>query len=246
VISRPRVLAGATAELGWYRLAERDAPGRPTRDRRLHTASARLVRDAAPGRADFEVEAAWQLGTVSMSTTPGAAALAVSAGMVHAAAGWSFASPAKAHLALGFDWVEGDGPGGRYNRFDTLFGGRRFEWSPSGIFSAIGRANILAPSLRLDVAPGKRFDAMVLYRPMWLASRSDAFSNTGVADSTGRSGRFAGHQIDSRARLWLVPGRLRAEVNYDFVAKGRFLATAPNAPRTGNTHYGAFGLSASF
>ncbi|MBN9465883.1 MULTISPECIES: alginate export family protein [Caulobacteraceae] len=63
LVSRPRVIAGALAEIGYFGLAERDAPGRPTRNRHLHNISARLIRDPAPGKADFEVEGIYQLGS---------------------------------------------------------------------------------------------------------------------------------------------------------------------------------------
>lgn len=243
--SRPRVLLGATGELGVYRLVERDAPGRPTRDRHLTTISARLVREARPGRWDFELEGAWQTGRTSTGTAATAAMQDVAAAMVHAGLGYSFAGPARLRATLTYDWVSGDRPGGANNRFDTLFGGRRFEFPPAGILAVIGRANISAPGARLDLAPGKRFDAAAVYRPMWLASRSDAFSQTGVIDRAGGSGRFAGHSLDLRARYWLVPGRLRGEVDYDWIGKGRFLRQAPNAPHAGDTHYAAFALTAS-
>lgn len=246
LISHPKTVAGASAELGYYRLLEKDWHGHPTRDRNLHTFTARLLREPKAGKLDFEVEGAWQLGRISTSAAANAPTEALDAGLVHASVGYLFPGHAKAHVTLAYDWVSGDRPGGSYNRFDTLFGMRRAEWGPSGLFSAIGRANITGPSVRFEVAPGKRFDAMVLYRAMWLASRTDAFSTTGVVDKTGASGSFAGHQVDTRLRYWLVPGFLRAEANFDWIAKGRFLKTAPNAPATGNTRYGAFGLTATF
>lgn len=246
LVSRPRTLAGGAVELGYYRLLEKDRPGRATRDRDLHTFSARLVREPKAGKFDFELEGAWQSGRISAGASATAARLPVDAGMVHASMGYSFSGPARLRASAAWDWVEGDRPGGSYNRFDGLFGGRRFEYPPSGIFAAVGRANISGPSLRLEAAPGKRLDVMALYRAMWLASRRDAFSTTGVIDATGASGRFAGHQIDTRLRYWVVPALLRAEVNYDFVAKGRFLTDAPNAPRTGDAHYLTAGFTATF
>lgn len=246
LVSRPHTLAGGSVELGYYRLLEKDRPGRPTRDRDLHTFSARLLREPKAGKLDFELEGAWQTGRTSTGTAAGAVRVAVDAGLVHGSLGYTFPGPARLHLTLAADWVEGDRPGGAYNRFDSLYGGRRFEWAPSGIFAAIARANTVAPSIRLEAAPGKRFDVMAVYRPMWLASRTDSFSTTGIVDATGASGSFAGHHLDSRLRYWLVPALLRAEVNYDFVARGRFLTTAPNAPRTGNTHYVTTSLTASF
>lgn len=156
---------------------------------------------------------------------------------VHVDAGYSFPGPARLRVSLEFDQASGDGPGRTFRRFDTLFGMRRADLAPAGIYSAIGRTNILTPGLRIEAAPGKRFDAFAVYRAMWLADRTDAFSTTGVRDPTGQSGRFAGHQVEARMRYWLVPGLLRAEVNGVWLAKGRFLNSAPNAPRTGDTHY---------
>ncbi|RZA11466.1 MAG: hypothetical protein EOP93_23400, partial [Lysobacteraceae bacterium] len=97
------------------------------------------------------------------------------------------------------------------------------DLAPAGIYNAIARANIMTPGLRVEVAPGKRVDAFAVYRAMWLADRTDAFSTTNVRDSSGRSGRFAGHQLETRVRYWLVPGFLRAEVNALWLARGRFL-----------------------
>jgi hypothetical protein len=65
-------------------------------------------------------------------------------------------------------------------------------------------------------------------------------------DVTGASGSFAGHQLEARFRYWLVPSFLRAEVNALWLAKGRFLETAPNAPTTGDTQYLATALTATF
>ena len=122
-------------------------------------------------------------------------------------------------------------------RFDTLFGSRRADLGSAGVYNAIGRSNISSPEVRVEIAPGKRFDAFVGYRAFWLAEPTDAFSTTGVRDASGRSSRFAGRQVDTRLRYWLVPGLLRGEVDVVWLAKGSFLAIAPNGPRTGDTHY---------
>lgn len=81
---------------------------------------------------------------------------------------------------------------------------------------------------------------------MWLASRTDAFSTTGVRDSSGRSGNFAGHQIEARARYWIIPSRLRFEFDSLLLAKGRFLTEAPSAPPKKWARYTSFNLTASF
>jgi hypothetical protein len=43
-----------------------------------------------------------------------------------------------------------------------------------------------------------------------------------------------------------MPGFLRGEIDGVWLAKGRFLKTAPNAPRTGDTHYLATAVTATF
>lgn len=89
-------------------------------------------------------------------------------------------------------------------------------------------------------------DAFAAYRAMSLANCTDAFSTTGVREASGRSGNFAGHQVEARVRFWLAPGLLRAEVNGVWLAKGRFLKTASNTPATADTLYMATGMTASF
>ncbi|MFC3098401.1 alginate export family protein [Alteraurantiacibacter palmitatis] len=246
LVSRPRVVAGALVEIGYIGLTERDAPGRPTRNRHLHNVSARLIRDPAPGKADFEVEGIYQFGSVRSSLAADAPELDVSAWFLHADAGYTFPGPLKARLSVEYDHASGDGSGRSYGRFDTLFGMRRADLAPAGIYAQIGRANISTPGVRLEMAPTPRLDGFVAYRAMWLAERTDAFSTTGVRDPSGRSGSFAGHQIEGRVRWWLIPNLLRAEINGAWLGKGRFLEDAPNAPRTGNTRYVSIAVTAGF
>ena len=246
VFARPHAIAGATAELTYLHFHEAITPGRPNRERRLDTYGGRLFRAPAPGHWDFEIEGYHQTGSIAASTASGAARLPVAASFVRAGFGYAFANRAKMRLSLAYDYASGDGPGGHFARFDTLFGSRRGDLGPSGIYAEIGRTNLSSLEVRAEIAPGKRFDAFVGYRAFWLAEPSDAFSTTGVRDATGRSGSFAGHQVDTRLRYWLVPGVLRGEVDAVWLAKGRFLLTAPNAPRTGDTHYLSTGLTATF
>lgn len=245
-LSRQRLFGQTMAEIGYVRLKERDAPGRPTRNRDLHSVSARIIREPATGRFDYELEGIGQLGATRTGLAEVAPRSGVSAWFVHADLGYSFPGPLRARLSLEYDRASGDGPGGRYGRFDTIFGMRRADLAPAGIYAQIGRANISTPGLRIEVAPGKRLDAFAVYRAMWLAARTDGFSTTGVRDPLGRSGSFAGHQVEGRMRWWLIPRVLRGEVNAAWIAKRRFLRTAPNAPDTGNTRYVSVALSGSF
>jgi hypothetical protein len=246
MIGRARAIGPAMLELSYFHLGERDAPGRPTRDRSLDTYGGRILREPATGRLDYEVEAFYQTGHVNASLAASALRQPVAASFVHADAGYSFPGPWKPRLSVEFDRASGDRAGGRYGRFDTLFGMRRADLAPSGLYNAVARANIVTPGVRLEVTPGKRWDAFAVYRAMWLDARTDAFSTTGVRDATGQSGRFAGHQLEGRLRAWIIPARLRFEFDGLLLAKGRFLRDAPNAPARRWTRYTSFNLTASF
>lgn len=238
---------GATLEGSYYRLDERDKAGRPTRDRALDTYGGRIIRDPKAGRFDFEVEVLRQTGEISISTAPGAARQAVSAAFAHADTGYSFKHPWRPRLSAEIDWVEGDRPGGKYNRFDTLFGMRRADFPPSGLFAAIGRANIVTPGVRLELTPPGAWDAMAGVHGLWLEADRDTFSTSNVRDATGASGRYAGVQMEGRWRYWLIKDRLRGEFDGVWLSKGRFLKDAPNAPRNGSQErYVSLNLTASF
>lgn len=227
-------------------LDERDAPGRPTRNRRLRTLDARVIRNPAPHRFDYEAEAAYQFGHARSGTAANAARLDVGAYFVHLDAGYQFADRWKTHLSAEYDRVSGDRGAGRYNRFDTLFGMRRADFAVSGLYNAIARANISTPGLRLEATPSPRLDGFVTARAMWLDSATDAFSTTAVRDARGRSGKFAGEQLEGRVRYWLLPDQLRFEADAAWLHKGRFLETAPNTPTPRDTAYLSLNLTANF
>lgn len=123
---------------------------------------------------------------------------------------------------------------------------RRADLAPAGLYNAVARTNIVTPGIRLEATPSKRWVWFAVYRAMWLASRTDAFSTTSVRDSAGRSGKFAGHQVEARVRYWIIPSRVRFEFDGLLLAKGRFLKNAPNALTAKWTRYTSFDLTASF
>ena len=122
---------------------------------------------------------------------------------------------------------------------------RRADLAPAGLYNAIQRSNVISAGARVEAQPGRRTDVMATLHPMWLAAREDAFSSTGVRDATGRSGSFAGTQLDARVRHQPLPW-LRLEVDGVLLAKGRFLMDAPNAPRGRWTRYLSLNAMASF
>lgn len=236
LLSRAQTVAGAMAEIGFVHFGERDAPGRPTRDRSLDTVSARLIRDPAPGVWDFEIEGILQRGSVSTSLAANAPRQEVAAWFVHGDLGYTFAGGWTPRIALEYDHASGDGAGGRYGRFDPILGMRRADLAPGALYNAILRSNFISPGLRLEAVPGTKTDLMVSARSFWLAAREDAFSSTGVRDPRGQSGSFAGHQLDARLRYRLTKD-IRLEADVVLLAKGRFLREAPNAPPGSWTRY---------
>jgi hypothetical protein len=236
LVTRTYTVAGAMAEIGFIHFGERDAPGRATRDRSLDTLSARLIRDPKPATWDFELEGIVQRGSTSSSLAADAATQDVRAWFVHADLGYTFAGGWKPRIGLEYDHASGDGRGGSFGRFDPILGMRRADLAPGALYNAILRSNFISPGVRLEAVPGAKSDLMVSYRPFWLAAREDAFSSTGVRDPNGRSGSFAGHQLDARLRYSLTP-KIRLEADVVLLAKGRFLREAPNAPPGAWTRY---------
>lgn len=243
-----KAFGNVSAEVYGYRLAEEDRTTRLTRNRHLVTAGMRLRRAPAKGQFDFEGEGAWQSGTARATTAASDVRdLDVRAGFAHVEAGWTVAKGWTPRISAMFDYASGDGrDAGTWGRFDTLFGARRADFGSVALYGPVGRANLISPGLRLEAKPSKRLDLMTSLRGLWLARANDSFASTGVRDRTGASGRYAGMQVEARARRWLVPERLRLEVGGAYLAKGRFLENAPNAPATGDTRYVHVDLAASF
>lgn len=232
---RIRDAIGATqVELAYLRLAEHDHGGFDTLDRRLQTIDLRFSREAKAGVLDHELEAAYQFGEASTADTPDARHGDVSAGLLHAAAGYTFDTPFRPRVGLFYDYASGNGRSRKLHRFDTLFGSRRDDFGPSGTYGGIARENISAPGIRFEAKPGKRVELLADYRGIWLASLYDRFY--GVTDATGRSGRYAGTQLEGRVRYWLIPDHLRLESNAALLAKGRFLRDAPTAEAGDERH----------
>ncbi len=221
-----------------FRLQERDARGFLTRNRRLWTVGGRLATSAAPRRADYELEAAWQSGTArATSLATDVTDRRVSAVFVHGGLGYGLPGAWKPRLRVAADYASGTSGGNRIGRFDTLYGARSFEFAPSGLYGEVARANLISVETRLELVPTSRTDVYVAVRPLWLTDATDSFGQTGVRDVTGASGRQVGTQFEARARWWAIPERIRMAAGGVYFAKGRFLRDAPNAPATGDTRY---------
>ena len=236
-----------TVEAYGYRLAENDSRDILTRNRHLWTDGARLIRSPAAHAWDYEVEAMAQGGHArATAAASDRTDLPVAAGNVHATIGRSLPGAWKPRLALMGDYASGQRSGRRLTRFDTLYGARVFEFGPTSLFGAVQRANLVSVELFGEVKPDTRSDLSASIRPLFLASATDSFATTGVIDRTGAAGTHAGTEIEARYRRFLVPDKLRVSVGGAFLAKGRFLREAANAPATGDTTYGFVEVTETF
>lgn len=230
-----------SAEVYLYAFDESDDPGeRQTPDRRLTISGLRIRRESRPTHWDFEIELVRQTGSRRASAAPSdERVLDIDAHFAHVALGYTFAGRGSPRLAVEYERGSGDSdPGdGRWERFDALYGNRRIDLAPTGIYGALGRENIVTWGVRASRALGDRADTFIAFRTLKLAAAADAFASTGVRDSTGRSGRDAGAQVDARYRHWLRPNVLRLEVGATFLSRGDFFRTAPNANRQGDPLY---------
>ena len=245
-LTKPGLVGRANLDLYFFGLSERDAPKYLTKNRELYTPGLRLYSDPKPGKTDFEFEGAYQFGSTRTSTVATAPEKQVSAYFIHAEVGHQFAGAWVPRVSLEYDRASGDKGGKDYTRFDSLYGPRRPDYGPTGIYGPFGRNNISSPGIRLEVTPDKRWDGFVMYRAAWLDSATDSFANTGVKDASGRSGTFAGQQIEGRVRYWIVPKLLRLDTGAALLINGRFLRQAPNANAYGNPIYGYADITATF
>jgi hypothetical protein len=234
-------------ELYVFGLHENDEPNLATRDRRLYTPGLRWFKDPAPGQIDLEIEAAYQVGTSRASTkSTDTSTLDHAAHFEHAQVGYTFGLPWDPRFVAQYDYASGDNNPNDHsnNRFDTLFGARRFEFGPTGIWGAFARSNINSPGYRLIVKPQSTVSAMIGHRLYWLASSRDAWTTTPVTasgtlqDPTGRSGSFVGHQFEASVSWAVLPKNLTVEAGWAHLSKGDFAKNAPGAPRDhGDTDY---------
>lgn len=232
------LVPGVQGELYWLHLKEQDTAGLATANRNLTTTGARLLKRPAKSQFDLELESAYQFGESRSSTTSNAD-LDHLAFFHHAEAGYTFDAGWKPRLALQFDYASGDASGtdGENNRFDTLFGARRWEFGPTGIFGALARANLVSPGWRVTVVPKDGVDFMLAHRVAYLASATDSYTPGGVRDATGNSGDEIGQLVEARVRWTLIPGNLSLDFGVAHLFAGEFLENAPNASGNGDTNY---------
>ena len=185
-------------------------------NRQYSTVGGRLVRSPTSGSADLEIESVWQFGRTD--------GLAHKAHFQHGTIGYQFSVTWQPRLAFQYDFASGDEnpEDQRFGRFDTLFGARRFELNPTGIYGPFTRSNLHTPGLRVSANPTNDFRMSVFYRAFWLAESRDAWVGPMLQDPTGTAGRFLGNQIEI-STIWQLFPSLNAEIGYAHFFKGSFI-----------------------
>jgi hypothetical protein len=194
-------------------------PARPaTRDahRTYTTVGGRLFKLPRPGELDYELETVWQTGRRGVMDH--------FAYFQHSEIGYTFNLPWIPRLLVNHDYASGDRPDDdQHQRFDTLFGARRFEaYGPTGIWGPFFRSNLNSLGWRLIVAPAPNVIVQFAHNVRYLAESTDSFVGSGLRDRTGNAGNELGQDVEIRAQ-WGVSHNLNFDVGYARWFKGSYL-----------------------
>lgn len=199
--------------------------GRTSRD--LGTAGFRYLVPAAPGKIFGEAEIAYQFGGRGQSD--------VSAYFAHGSIGKQFDVAMKPKLRFALDVASGnDTNDADWNRFDTLFGARRFEYGPTGIYGTIGRRNIVSPEIRVSFKPAQDVTVMVAARTLRLNSAADGWRE--APDTTG-TGSDVGDQVECRVRWDVAPKSVRLEGGAVYFSGDTFRQTSTLGRQTDTNYF---------
>lgn len=228
---------GVNAEMYLYHLDEGDSAKSQTRNRRYFTPGGRLYIKPAKGEVDFQLETIGQFGTIHTSATNNKA-LQHEAWYQHVDLGYTVDMNWKPRFAVLYDYASGDEnpTDGNDERFDTLYGARRFEFGATGIYGAFGRSNINSPGYNVGFSPLSNVQVGLNHRFYWLAEKKDAWTTSGLSDAKGKTDDYIGHQIELTSR-WDVNSSLNFETGWAHLFKGEFAKNAPKAPDTQDVDY---------
>ena len=232
--------SGVEDEWYYYNLDEQDYADIATKDRDLHTLGSRLYVPPRPSQFDMEVEFAMQWGHSRASKSSAALHdLDHMAYFMHLELGYQSNIVGNPRVALEFDFASGDDDptDGDNNRFDSLYGVRRGDFGPLGIFGPLSRTNIVSPGVRLQFNPASDMTVIATHRAFWLANDKDIWATARLQDATGRSGSYLGQQLEARWRWDLFPDNLRLEVGGAYFFKGSFARKVPNASPDKNSTF---------
>ena len=188
--------------------------------RTFSTFGVRLYKNPEIGRLDYEIESVGQTGNRGNTDH--------FAHFQHINLGYSFDLPWSPRFLIHYDYASGDrNPNdSQSSAFDTLFGGRRFEYMATGNFGPFFRSNISSPGWRVIVTPAKGWKFQLKQRFWYLATSRGAFAGSGVRDATGGSGNYLGHDLEVRVQ-WKISNNLEFDASYDHWFKGSYFDRLP-------------------
>ncbi len=211
------------AELYWLRLDNRSVSFNGTAGyEHLNTFGMRAVAVPAARAFDFDIEAAWQAGSIGSNLAR--------AWMVGAVVGRTFGGTAAPRLYAGLDAASGDrSPGGSVQTFNQLFPtGHAFL----GYVDAVGRQNVIAP----NVGASLRAFGTTLQLDAYDFSRASTSDGLYAADGslTRQAGTgFAAHignELDLTARRPVFGGRVALQAGAAWFWVGEFLRQSTIGP----------------
>jgi hypothetical protein len=200
----------------------------------------RAYRSPRTGEWNYEVEAVLQRGdsggTVAGDARPD---LDHRAAFLHAEIGYAVDAPWSPNIMLQYDRATGDEDPAdeRIERFNTLFGARRFDFGPTGIYGVAARSNIDSPGVRLTFRPGARWQGMLSYRSLRLAEGRDGWIGSGWRDSSGAGGESIGRHLEGSFTWSAIPDRLSVETGFAHLWAGRFAEQTAGAQFRGDPQY---------
>ncbi|MCK4494480.1 MAG: alginate export family protein, partial [Methylococcales bacterium] len=221
--SQPTFSAFNEGEAFVFGLNENDTSGRKTKNRDLYTLGFRLWRKPSIGKFDYQLEAAYQFGT-SRSSKKSTKDLAHWAHFHHAEIGYHFDAPLSPRLFIQYDYASGDKDpnDSNNNRFETLYGARRFDFGPTSTYGPFARGNLNSPALRLNLKPSKNFSTLFSLRGFWLASVNDQWTGAAINDTDA----YIGTQIEARLRWDVLPKNVRLEGGIAHIFAGDLMKNA--------------------
>jgi len=229
--------------------AHADAPNDPAISYDHVTFGTRAYRSPQPANWNYEVEAVLQTGESGGSVGGSVRTdLDHDASFLHVEIGYQFDAPGQPNLMFQYDRATGDKDptDGQIERFNTLFGARRFDFGPTGIYGIAARSNIDSPGVRLTFRPATKWQAMLAYRALHLQAPRDGWIGSGWRDATGAAGDSIGNHIEGQFTWAAIPDRLSLETGFGHLWAGRFAEQTAGAAFRGDPQYYYVALTTTF
>ena len=215
----------------------------------LITLGGRAFRTPQASQWNYEVEVVLQDGE-SGGTIGGIAHndLDHQASFLHFEIGYQFDAPGMPNLMFQYDRATGDKDPTdlKIERFNTLFGARRFDFGPTGVYGIAARSNIDSPGVRLTFRLGPKWQGGLAYRALLLEAPRDGWVGSGWRDATGAAGDSIGNHLEGSFTWTAIPDRLSFETGFGHLWAGRFAEQTAGAAFRGDPQYYYVALTTTF